>query len=156
MWSQVAGADTEEPTSPIPASPPPSFRSRASSLTSHRLLPSSNDHEALSDAFDADGSDSDEENDGDHRQRLMRGTPTSTSDEESDATNSERPQLAERHITQIPTFPPDNPLSGRVYGGGSGSDGVFANLNAKPESGEKLEEHPPVCLFQIHVSKICN
>lgn len=26
----------------------------------------------------------------------------------------------------------------------SANDGVFANLNAKPERGEKLEEHPPV------------
>lgn len=33
-----------------------------------------------------------------------------------------------------------------VYGGGMESDGVFANLSAKPESGEKLEEHPPVSL----------
>lgn len=33
--------------------------------------------------------------------------------------------------------------TGRVYGGGTGSDGVFANLSAKPETGEKLEEHPP-------------
>jgi hypothetical protein len=35
------------------------------------------------------------------------------------------------------------PPNGRVYGGGSGSDGVFANLSAKPERGEKTEEHPP-------------
>lgn len=26
----------------------------------------------------------------------------------------------------------------------SANDGVFANLNAKPERGEKLEDHPPV------------
>lgn len=139
-YERVAGADTEEHTQPIPSSPPPSFRSRTSSFSSRRLL-HSEDQEELSNAFDADGSDSDEENDGDHRQRLMRGTPSPTRDEDTSA--SGRPQVPERRITQIPQVAPDNPSTGRVYGGGSGSDGVFANLNAKPESGEKLEEHPP-------------
>lgn len=36
----------------------------------------------------------------------------------------------------------------------SANDGVFANLNAKPERGEKLEDHPPVrssaLLFSSH------
>ena len=32
---------------------------------------------------------------------------------------------------------------GRVYGGGSGSDGVWANINAKPRAGEDVEEKPP-------------
>lgn len=118
-------------------------------MNSRRHLDSS-DREALSDAFDGDGSDSDEENDGDHRQRLMRGTSTSTSSDESNATNTDRPQPGERQPTQIPQFIPETQSSGRVYGGGSGSDGVFANLSAKPESAEKLEEHPPVCRqFQI-------
>lgn len=31
----------------------------------------------------------------------------------------------------------------RVYGGGIQSDGVFSNLNAKPETGEVKEEQPP-------------
>lgn len=44
----------------------------------------------------------------------------------------------------MPIFVP--PTGGRVYGGGSGTDGVFANLSAKPERGEKQEEHPPVCI----------
>lgn len=47
-----------------------------------------------------------------------------------------------RRPTILPTFTPAS--TGRVYGGGSGSDGVFANLSAKPESGEKTEEHLPV------------
>ena len=33
--------------------------------------------------------------------------------------------------------------SGRTVGGGQ-TDGVFANLSAKPSVGEKLEEFPPV------------
>ena len=100
------------------------------------------------DTFDADGSDSDEENDGDDRQRLMRGTP-STLSRERDTTESttaieNRQPVIERRPTQLPVFTP-TPTTGRVYGGGSGSDGVFANLSAKPETGEKTEEHPPVC-----------
>lgn len=102
------------------------------------------------DTFDADGADSDEDNDGDDRQRLMRGTPTSSSSVEQ--MNGEtpttttapdgQPAVVERRVTHLPAFAP--PVAGRIYGGGSGSDGVFANLSAKPESGEKLEEHPPV------------
>lgn len=104
----------------------------------------------LADTFDADGSDSDEENDGDDRQRLMRGTPTSSSTEQlntQSTTTSEtpRPPPIERRPTHLPEFAPPRP-TGRVYGGGSGSDGVFANLSAKPEAGEKTEEHPPVSI----------
>lgn len=104
----------------------------------------------LADTFDADGSDSDEENDGDDRQRLMRGTPSASSAEqvnpESTPTASSRPTVIERRNTHIPAFvPPTRPTpNGRVYGGGSGSDGVFANLSAKPERGAEKEEHPPV------------
>ena len=37
------------------------------------------------------------------------------------------------------------PTTGRVYGGGIQSDGVFSNLTAKPErAGEEKEELPPV------------
>ena len=131
----------------IPSSPPPSFRSRASSPTSRHTAVDQN----LADTFDADGSDSDEDNDGDDRQRLMRGTPTSSSTDQIDnqstlTPTSEDPRpIVERRQTHIPVFAAPPPqTNGRVYGGGSGSDGVFANLSAKPERGEKLEEHPPV------------
>jgi hypothetical protein len=99
----------------------------------------------LADTFDADGSD-DEDNDGDDRQRLMRGTPASSSAEHiaseppSEGTTLAPPPTV-RPPTALPTF---TPTSTRVYGGGSGSDGVFANLSAKPELGEKMEEHLPV------------
>lgn len=144
---QVSANDEDTPTSPqIPNSPPPSFRSRASSPTSrHNTEVDQN----LADTFDADGSDSDEDNDGDDRQRLMRGTPSSSSAEQistQSTTTSEttRPPVTERRTTHIPAFAPVPTITGRVYGGGSGSDGVFANLSAKPERGEKVEEHPPV------------
>ena len=103
----------------------------------------------LADTFDADGSDSDEDNDGDDRQRLMRGTPMNSSSDQltpdTTASTESRPLVVERRNTFIPVFAPQNPVAGRVYGGGSGGDGVFANLSAKPERGEKTEEHPPVC-----------
>lgn len=139
--------DTDAGIVATPTSPPPSFRSRASSPGSrHDSVVDQN----LADTFDADGSDSDEENDGDDRQRLMRGTPSSSSsinqagNETTSAptTGDGRPAVVERRVTHLPAFAP--PTNGRVYGGGSGSDGVFANLSAKPETGEKLEEHPPV------------
>jgi hypothetical protein len=86
---------------------------------------------------------------------LMRGTPSSSSS--INQTNNDtplattgadgRPAIVERRTPHLPAFAP--PATGRVYGGGSGSDGVFANLSAKPETGEKLEEHPPVSQFEL-------
>lgn len=145
-YERVSANDEDTPTSPqIPNSPPPSFRSRASSPTSrHNAEVDQN----LADTFDADGSDSDEDNDGDDRQRLMRGTPSSSSTEQINTqsttiSETSRPPIIERSVTHMPAFVPVPAPGGRVYGGGSGSDGVFANLSAKPERGEKVEEHPP-------------
>ena len=162
---QVSENDQEDfPTTPeghqashtIPSSPPPSFRSRASSPSSRHLLSSedpitSDAERTLADTFD-DGSTSDNEsNDGDDRQRLMRGNP-----QPPGANDEERPTL-QRAVTEFPTF--DTPAPGtlaapvRVYGGGarpSSNDGVFANLSAKPEHGEKLEEQPPVCIPMLN------
>jgi hypothetical protein len=83
----------------------------------------------------------------------MRGSPASASVEriptpEPTEGEPERPQV-ERRPTQFPIF---TPRTTRVYGGGSGSDGVFANLAAKPEVGEKTEEHPPVRLLDNNLS----
>jgi len=147
---QVSNNEIDTPTSPAPNSPPPSFRSRASSPSSRRLLHDTDSpvDQSLADAFDADGSD-DEDNDGDDRQRLMRGTPSSSSAENIAAPSNTTiisppaPPTVERRPTYLPAFAP---TTARVYGGGSGSDGVFANLSAKPEAGEKMEEHPPVGL----------
>src|SRR3954449_6914782 len=65
---------------PIPSSPPPSFRSRASSPTSRRLLEqdplASEADQNLADTFD-DGEMSDNEDHGDERQRLMRADTSS-------------------------------------------------------------------------------
>lgn len=84
----------------------------------------------------------------------MRGnaeqpTPSqSDSNTPSDSQSSERPPVVERRVTMLPAFNTPTPApSGRVVGGGNGStnDGVFANLAAKPERGEKTEDQPPVC-----------
>jgi hypothetical protein len=141
VYLQISPNDEEDHVSPVaPTSPPPSFRSRNSSPTSRHSRVDQN----LADTFDADGSDSDEENDGDDRQRLMRGTPSTSSTEQSTTQHSGdgRPAVVESRSTYTPVFAPA--VTGRVYGGGTGSDGVFANLSAKPERGEKLDEHPPV------------
>lgn len=49
----------------------------------------------------------------------------------------------ERSATVLPTFGGGTATSGRVIS--SANDGVFTNLSAKPERGEKNEDHPPVC-----------
>lgn len=103
---------------------------------------------ALEDAFD-DGNDSNDESEVDDRQRLMRGDPSTTpttpiiTAAESTSTSAQ-PSSTQRRGTILPTF--TTPVNSRVVGTGSSNDGVFANLNAKPERAEKQEEDlPPVC-----------
>jgi hypothetical protein len=58
-----------------------------------------------------------------------------------------RPGMLLRQTTELPRFTTTGAGSARIYGSGRGvNDGVFANLNAKPEVGEK-EEQPPVRKF---------
>lgn len=137
----------------VPDSPPPSFRSRASS----RRPSQSDNHDRseeernLHDAFDAPSDDeSDDENTADQR-RLIQRTPSRSSSGGSEASTSrqqppQRPASPQRTVTQIPVYVPTPATAttgGRVYGGGSGSDGVWANINAKPRAGEDVEEKPP-------------
>lgn len=149
--SQVSHNEEDTPLSATPSSPPPSFRSRASSPTSRHLLHDTSPvDQNLADTFDAAGSDSDDENDGDDRQRLMRGTSSLPPAEHVTTELSTNGTPAPPPIESRPTYPPTFiPTSTRVYGGGSGSDGVFANLSAKPETGEKTEEHPPVSRLSL-------
>ena len=139
----------------IPSSPPPSFRSRTSSPTSRHLLASqdpltSEADRTLADTFDdGEGSDDEGEAGGDDRQRLMRGTASQPTGEEGNTVAGSRPTVGQRRVTELPVFSPRTaPASGtarKVYGVGSASvnDGVFANLSAKPEKGEKAEEEKP-------------
>ena len=144
--------DFDSPVAPsnddrVPSSPPPSFRSRDSSLSSRRLLAqdpiSNNADQDLADTFD-DGEGSDNENDGDDRQRLMRGdpgTPRMNGSEHQSTPNTAQPQpRVERRVTELPAFRP----TGRAQPQAPATDGVFANLSAKLERGEQLDEKPPV------------
>lgn len=148
-YERVADHDDDDVQSstpyPVPASPPPSFHSRASSPSggaSRRLLsddPLTDDAErTLADTFDTDSEDEGESDGRDDRQRLMRGQPEL--EREGDDSDDVR-QGVQRRVTQLPVFNTQAP-SGRIVGGGQ-NDGVFANLSAKPTRGEDLEEKPP-------------
>lgn len=141
----------------VPSSPPPSFRSRVSSPSSRHLLsedPITTEAErTLADTFD-DGSDSDDDghNEGDDRQRLMRANTLQSEPEQRVVQNIDSPNLAGT-VTRLPVVvasvssnAPTRPFSGAAPFStfSHSNDGVFANLNAKPERGEKLEEQPPV------------
>ena len=152
---QLQRISTAEST---PSSPPPSFRSRASSPSSRRLLSSdpvaSEAERTLADTFD-DGSDSDDDGNsqGDDRQRLMRASTTQSEAEQRVVHDGDRPDLSTT-TTRLPgQMTPASNVPARPYTGGApfssfshSNDGVFANLNAKPERGEKVEEQPPVSL----------
>ncbi len=131
----------------IPSSPPPSFRSRASSPTSRRLLGqdplASEAEQNLADTFD-DGEASDAGDHSDDRQRLMRADTGLTGQTEQRT----QPQI-ERRITELPVFTPPVPRGQSRSFNRPTNDGVFANLAAKPERGEVLDEKPPV-------SQICD
>ncbi len=79
----------------------------------------------------------------------MRDAATHHSGAERTADFGTRPSAVPRRVTELPVFLPQTAsvsgTTGRVYGGGSASvnDGVFANLSAKPERGEKVEEEKP-------------
>jgi hypothetical protein len=158
IFSQVnSHAEEDEPetpttpvprlTHPTPNSPPPSFHSRASSITArerHGAVDS-----ALADAFDSDDDDSDGD-EPDVRQRLVRGNSFPVDNGSSGSTPASdgvtRPAVPERQVTQLPQAGGSGaPL--RIFGSGIQSDGVFSNLSAKPErsDGEK-DEQPPVRL----------
>ncbi|KAL6808517.1 heavy metal ion homeostasis protein [Trichoderma sp. SZMC 28015] len=120
----------------IPNSPPPSFHSRASSPNRNGRV--NND---LADAFDDDDASDDEADD---RQRLVRQNSTPTIRSTSDSSRSSAPAAS----ASIPATADTTSSSSRprVMGGGNASDGVFANMSARPERGDanaEKEEQPP-------------
>lgn len=162
---QISENDHDEPATPtrpdrtnsIPTSPPPSFRSRASSPSSRHLLSSEDPiaadvNRTLADTFDdGEGSDSDGNDGEDSRQRLMRGTPSAPDDEQRTVHDGNRPGVLQRTVTEFPSVTPAGVRYPNITPGAAlpnqftpANDGVFANLNAKPERGEKIEEQPPV------------
>ncbi|KAI9813529.1 MAG: hypothetical protein M1832_006260 [Thelocarpon impressellum] len=158
-YERISGnVEPPSPTSPhpsSPASPPPSFRSRASSPISRRLLShdplTSDADQALADSFDfpsdGEGSEDGGSDRADDTQRLMQRSPSDAPDvdavDERTVGDGRRPAVQRRN-TIFPSVVAAVPASstGRSVGGGS-NDGVFANLDAKPERGEKTDEQPP-------------
>ena len=136
----------------IPTSPPPSFRSQASFRnlrhTNSQASSSSIPDQILTDTFDVDGASDEEDDSRDDRQRLMR---SSASRLETQQEREERHIQPESRLTVLPTsIAPRRDLN-RTRGGdvafssfSASNDGVFANLDAKPDLGEKVEELPPV------------
>ncbi|KAI1371617.1 hypothetical protein F4677DRAFT_305603 [Hypoxylon crocopeplum] len=125
----------------VPNSPPPSFHSRASSFERRRQ----NVDPTLADAFDTEGGESDDEPD--DRQRLVRGNSfpiSSNSTSQTSSGGNDTPSTPEGPAAQWSTSGATPQPGSRVYGGGIQSDGVFSNMTARPERGEKIvEEQPP-------------
>ncbi|KAJ6014569.1 hypothetical protein N7540_009160 [Penicillium herquei] len=140
-----------------PTSPPPSFHSRSRSPSpSSRLLHSDHGRDEEQTLADAFGSEDDSDDECDARQGLMRANPdpyassensqTSTaaasSSESRTNSQSQTPTSAmSRRPTILPSF--TTPTSGNSRSIAASNDGVFANLAAKPERGEKNEDLPP-------------
>lgn len=103
----------------------------------------------MADAF-GDEDDSDDDNEPDDRQRLMRADLDSrpadsaqTASSSSSVSRSDSPDQSRSGIIRRPTMLPNFATPGSRQIAPS-NDGVFANLNAKPERGEKSEDLPPV------------
>lgn len=128
----------------IPSSPPPSFHSRASSPTPRNRRV--NDP-TLADAFDAD--DSEDEDEPDDRQRLVRqNSEPVTSGSSTGGPAANTPPEPARSSMATAAAAAVAAASNRIFGSGIQSDGVFSNLTAKPERGgaSEKEEQPPVRL----------
>ncbi|KAI1802538.1 hypothetical protein F4811DRAFT_572975 [Daldinia bambusicola] len=139
--------EPDTPTAPsslrpqsTPNSPPPSFHSRASSAERRRR----DVDPALADAFDAEDDDSDDD-EPDDRQRLVRGNSFPISNNTTSQTsNGNDARASPGSQAQFSGVNNAQHASSRVYGGGIQSDGVFSNMMARPERGEKIvEEAPP-------------
>ncbi|KND85978.1 Metal homeostatis protein BSD2 [Tolypocladium ophioglossoides CBS 100239] len=132
---QVDSLPQPKPHHAIPNSPPPSFRSRASSPTQRGHVDPD-----LADAFDTDDASDDDEPD--DRQRLVRQSTTPSS---ASISSGSTPHF--EAVDGQATSSPNTTSSGsrpRVMGGGIGTDGVFANLSARPERTEsEKDEQPP-------------
>ncbi|KAG6038690.1 hypothetical protein E4U41_003857 [Claviceps citrina] len=123
-------------THPTPSSPPPSFHSHASSFTRRNQVGPD-----LADAFGDDDEDGSED-EADDRQRLVRQHTITTSSSSPVLPAVDHGSLRlPSNVVQQSASSDSRP---RVVGGGIGSDGVFANLSAKPDRTVfEKEEMPP-------------
>ena len=121
----------------VPNSPPPSFRSRASSPTRRN-----NDVDpTLADAFDDDDESDD---DADDRQRLVRNNSFPVDRSGSGTSSAYTPSSTSDHDSTNPTTDSAASRPPRLVGGGLATDGVFANMSARPERVEtEKDEQPP-------------
>lgn len=144
-YERVNAQDDDERVSPVerrsdyasPNSPPPSFRSRASSPSRNQQVDAT-----LAGAFDDSDDSSDDE--GDDRQRLVRRNSGPSAG--NSVGSSQELHTPSSSIPSQPVATPATPASRqqRVVGGGNGSDGVFANMSARPERVEsEKDEMPP-------------
>lgn len=110
------------PSSNIPHSPPPSFRSRTSSPILRNDPLRSDADTVLHDTFDSPSDDdaSDDDDEDADRRRLVRSDTAPSGNTQTTTTPA-----VQRVVQPIPVT-----YSGRTIGGGN-VDGVFANLSAK-------------------------
>jgi len=134
-----------------PTSPPPSFRSRTSSISPHHKSSEQDPlvNQTLAETFNSPSDDDSDDEDTrrlDDRQRVMSGRPEETNAGDNNATlQNARPPATGTPVSETPVSAPAT-TGQRPYGGGNAvvHDGVFANLSAKSQPGEELEEKPPV------------
>ncbi len=88
----------------------------------------------------------------------MRGStePGAAPAASSSGEDVERRPLA-RRVTELPVFTAPDATTSSQDGTQrritqSANDGVFANMSAKPDRGEKLEDQPPVCPSSLQES----
>lgn len=80
-----------------------------------------------------------------------------TADTSTSESTHEGPQESQipGRTTLLPSLTSPTVLQGGVVGLGSTNDGVFANLAAKSETGEKIDDElPPVCRERYTVSDL--
>lgn len=139
-YERISHADDEDldvhgviaPSSANSPVSPPSPPSIASSPPAYSLPVSPAPNPDLADSFDSPSDDED-----DHDMRNHNRSSNNANFQES------QPLVAPSAAANVerPVYNVAAP-SGRRVGGGQ-TDGVFANLSAKPTVGEKLEEQPP-------------
>jgi hypothetical protein len=71
--------------------------------------------------------------------------PSSAANNEPSSQRNQSSSTLQRRPTILPSFSTPSSGAGRVIS--SSNDGVFANLAAKPERGEKNEDLPPVSIL---------
>lgn len=132
----VSSVTAARPSHTVSPSPPPSFHSRASSPRRRREV-----DPTLADAFDDSDESSDDE--GDDRQRLVRQNSVPERGAAAIAPLS-RPTAGAGVGNHDGSNPQSSASRQRILGGGVGTDGVFANMAARPERVEsEKEEQPP-------------